>query len=78
MAINIDTRQRPLAPEPRRNRVLTLAQWADLNSLSYASAKRLIASGQGPKLIKLSERRIGVREDHNEQWQNSRICNGRY
>jgi predicted DNA-binding transcriptional regulator AlpA len=70
-------RQRPLASEPRRNRVLTLAQWADLNSISYAHAKRLIASGQGPKLIRLSERRIGVREDHNEQWQNSRIQSGR-
>jgi predicted DNA-binding transcriptional regulator AlpA len=61
--------------EPNRqpNRVLTLRQWADLNSLGYRTACRLLASGEGPKVIQLTERRIGIREADNEKWQQARL-----
>jgi predicted DNA-binding transcriptional regulator AlpA len=68
-------RQRPLASErvPHRVRVLTLRQWAELNSLGVRTAKRIIASGNGPKITQLSDRRIGIQERHNEEWLASRV-----
>jgi predicted DNA-binding transcriptional regulator AlpA len=53
-------------------RVLPFPKWCELNGFSTRTGRRLIASGQGPKVIQLSENRIGIREDHNTEWQNSR------
>jgi hypothetical protein len=64
-------RQRPLASEPRR--ILTLREWAALNSLGLTNAKQIIASGEGPKVTQLSKRRIGIREDHAAEWQAARV-----
>jgi hypothetical protein len=64
-------RQRPLASEPRR--ILTLREWAELNSLGLTNAKQIIASGNGPKITQLSARRIGIREDHAAEWQAARV-----
>jgi predicted DNA-binding transcriptional regulator AlpA len=66
-------RQRPLASERVPNRVLTLRQWAELNTLSERTARHIIASGNGPKVTQLSGRRIGIREDHNAEWLDSRV-----
>jgi len=55
------------------NRVLTLRQWAKLNSIGYRTACRLLASGQGPRVIQLTERRIGIRESDNDKWQQARL-----
>jgi predicted DNA-binding transcriptional regulator AlpA len=55
------------------DRVLTLAQWYTLNGFSRATAQRLIARGEGPRLIKLSERRIGIRLSDHREWQASRL-----
>jgi predicted DNA-binding transcriptional regulator AlpA len=73
---NFDRHQRELAPESHLNRVLTLAQWAALNSISRTTAKRLVAAGRGPKVVQLSERRIGIREIDNAAWQAARVRNG--
>jgi predicted DNA-binding transcriptional regulator AlpA len=63
--------------ETRSNRVLTLRQWAEINSLGYRTAQRILASGDGPKVIQLGERRIGITEAHNTEWQSSRVRGGR-
>jgi predicted DNA-binding transcriptional regulator AlpA len=55
------------------DRVLTLAQWYTLNGFSRATAQRLIARGKGPRLIQLSERRIGIRLCDHREWQTSRL-----
>jgi predicted DNA-binding transcriptional regulator AlpA len=68
---NLERHQRELAP----SRVLTLAQWAALNSISLTTAKRLFRAGQGPKVVQLSERRIGIREADNVEWQAARVRN---
>lgn len=65
--------QRPLASKRLPHRILTLRQWAELNSLGVRTAKRIIAAGDGPKITQLSDRRIGIREDHNREWQDSRV-----
>jgi predicted DNA-binding transcriptional regulator AlpA len=75
--LDSNKRQRPLASEYRSRRILTLQQWAELNSLSYFTAKRLIAKGDGPKVTQLSQRRIGIREDHNDEWQAARVRSAR-
>ena len=65
-------RQRPLASE-HLHRILTVQEWAKINSLGLRSAKRIIAAGDGPKITQLSTRRVGIREDHAVEWQNARV-----
>jgi len=47
-------------PSASPNRVLTLRQWAELNSLGYRTAQRIIASGNGPKIVQLGDRRTAL------------------
>jgi hypothetical protein len=54
-------------------KVLTRKEWAKLNSLSYGTAKRILASGNGPPVIQLTERRVGIRMIDNRRWQESRL-----
>jgi hypothetical protein len=56
-------------------KVLTRRQWAALNSLSIETAKKLFASGEGPRTIQLSTRRIGIRMIDNRIWQEARMRN---
>ena len=62
--------QHPTAEELR---VLTLREWAKLNTLSFGTAKRLISDGLGPRLVQLSARRLGVRVIDNRLWQEQRL-----
>ena len=55
------------------DRVLSFAEWYTLNGFSRATAQRLIARGEGPRLIKLSARRIGIRLSDHRAWQQSRL-----
>jgi predicted DNA-binding transcriptional regulator AlpA len=55
------------------DRVLTLKQWAELNALSLRTAARLIAGGDGPPILRLSNRRIGIRESDAARWQAARL-----
>jgi hypothetical protein len=54
-------------------RVSSFSDWCKLNGFSEATGRRIIASGNGPKVTVLSARRIGIREDHNAEWQDSRV-----
>jgi predicted DNA-binding transcriptional regulator AlpA len=62
-----------LGSDIESDRVLTLAQWYTLNGFSRATAQRLIARGEGPRLIRLSERRIGIRLSDHREWQAARL-----
>jgi hypothetical protein len=53
-------------------KVMTFREWCDLNAISVATGKRLIESGNGPKVIQLSVKRIGIRACDNAAWQESR------
>jgi len=61
----------PLTAEEQR--VLTLREWANLNSLSFGTAKRIFAEGRGPTTVQLSKRRVGVRMIDNRIWQEARL-----
>ncbi|MGY4460898.1 helix-turn-helix transcriptional regulator [Bradyrhizobium sp. LB13.1] len=55
------------------DRVLSFDDWCKLNGFSRSTGQRLIASGNGPTFIKLSERRKGVTVAENRRWQVSRL-----
>jgi len=54
-------------------RVLTLKECAAMNNLSLLTLKRRIKAGDGPQIIQLSPRRIGVRVIDNARWQAARL-----
>jgi hypothetical protein len=60
------SREPQLPPPP--NRVFPVRAWADLVGISYAQAKSLIRSGKGPRVVQLSERRIGITERDHDAW----------
>ena len=53
-------------------RVMTVAQWAQVNGVSVWTAQRLIKSGKGPVVTQISDRRIGITVRNNRAWQESR------
>jgi predicted DNA-binding transcriptional regulator AlpA len=73
---DLQPRQRELASERRPSRVLTLKEFADLNSLGLRTVKRLIHDGKGPKVIQITERRVGIREADAAEWQAARVRGG--
>jgi len=54
-------------------KVLTIKQWAELNSLSFQTAKNMISAGDGPRIVQLTKRRIGIRVIDNRIWQEERL-----
>lgn len=59
------------------SQLLTLPQWARLNSIGLTSARRLIKAGLGPRVIKISPRRLGIRMADNDEWQAARVRDAR-
>jgi len=54
-------------------KVLTVDQWAELNGISRPTALRRLKAGDGPPIVQLSPRRIGIRVGDNRRWQESRM-----
>jgi hypothetical protein len=68
-------RQQPL-PLPavlHDDQVLDFGQWCRLNAVSPRTGRRILASGSGPRVTQLSEKRIGVTIRANREWQQSRV-----
>ena len=57
--------------------VLTLKEWAALNSLSTRQARRIISAGSGPIITHLSQHRMGVTRRNDRAWKESRARGGR-
>ena len=53
-------------------RVMSFAQWCALNGISPATGRRLLRSGRGPIVTRLSDRRIGITVGNNRRWQEAR------
>jgi hypothetical protein len=53
-------------------RVMSFAQWCALNGISPATGRRLLRSGRGPIVTRLSDRRIGITVGNNRRWQELR------
>jgi hypothetical protein len=56
-----------------QDRVFTLAEWAKEASISPRTARELIASGRGPRVVELSPNRLGIRVCDHRAWLASRI-----
>ena len=54
------------------NRVMTIAQWCELNGFSYATGWRIRKRGDGPETVALSPQREGITEAANAAWQAKR------
>ena len=54
------------------NRVLSFRQWCILNGISARTGRRILASGNGPTVTQLSDRRIGITIRANREWQEAR------
>jgi hypothetical protein len=54
------------------HRVMTFRQWCALNGFSLATGRRILKSGTGPAIVRLSPRRIGVVVADNRAWLASR------
>jgi hypothetical protein len=52
--------------------VLSFAQWCALNGFSPRTGRRLLASGNGPIVTQLSEKRMGITVRNNRRWQEAR------
>jgi hypothetical protein len=50
--------------------VYTFAEWVKLRGVSVATGRRILASGK-VKVTRLSDRRIGIRSDHDLEYLNS-------
>ena len=61
------------ATHRQSNRVMTFRQWCERNGFSPVTGWRIMKAGDGPKVTKLSARRIGIREDHHAAWLESRV-----
>jgi predicted DNA-binding transcriptional regulator AlpA len=60
-------------PLRQQSPVLSFSAWCQINGISERTGRRILASGDGPKTLQLSERRIGIREIDNAAWQESRV-----
>ena len=53
--------------------VLNFPQWCELNGFSEATGRRVIKRGEGPAVLQLSARRIGIRMSDNLAWQQTKL-----
>jgi hypothetical protein len=64
-----ERRQRQRAESHRTSqRILTFKAWIELNGISESTGRRLIKSGK-VRITRLSERRIGISESDNADYQ---------
>jgi predicted DNA-binding transcriptional regulator AlpA len=54
------------------DRVITLNEAAQASCLSIATLRRRLAEGAGPRVVRLSERRIGIRVRDLKAWLDAR------
>jgi hypothetical protein len=60
------------SPPQDLDRVSPFETWCKRVSLSVPTGRRLVAMGRGPRITRLSERRIGVRERDHLEWLEAR------
>ena len=52
--------------------VLTFKEWCALNSVSERQGRRILGSGSGPTVTKLTDKRVGIIRRANREWQQTR------
>jgi hypothetical protein len=54
------------------DQVLSFGQWCQLNHISERTGRRILKSGNGPAVVQLSTKRIGITVGANRAWQKQR------
>jgi hypothetical protein len=54
------------------NRVMPFHIWCEMAGVSPATGRRILSSGQGPAVVQLSPRRIGITKGAHAAWLESR------
>jgi predicted DNA-binding transcriptional regulator AlpA len=54
------------------DRVMSFRKWCALTGVSPATGRRIISAGEGPTVIQLGARRIGIRYSDHRAWLESR------
>jgi hypothetical protein len=54
------------------DQILPFLAWCQLNNFSERTGRRIIASGGGPVVTRMSPKRIGITVGNNAKWQRSR------
>jgi hypothetical protein len=62
----------PLERDSDLDRVTSFLAWCRRIGVSPATGRRLLSSGEGPRITRLSARRIGVRERDHVAWLDAR------
>ena len=63
---------KPSAKTEHDDAVITFAEWCSLCGFSHMTGRRLIDKGEAPPIIRLSERRIGIRRGDHRKWLEAR------
>jgi hypothetical protein len=66
----------PLTEGYNPRRMLSFTEWCVLNDLSPDVGRRILGgltSISPPKITQISDRRIGIRADHNAEWQDAQV-----
>jgi hypothetical protein len=71
ISLHEDARARVVS-ECADDRVLTFGAWCELNAISADTGRRIIRSGNGPRVVQLHKRRIGITVAANREWQQAR------
>ena len=58
----------PLDPLVSGNKVRSIREAAELANVSVATLRRRIADGTGPRVVRMSTRRVGVRDSDFAAW----------
>jgi hypothetical protein len=59
------------------DRVMTFSEWCEVIQVSPATGRRILTSGNGPVITRLSARRFGIRGRHHRAWLDSRAEGGK-
>jgi hypothetical protein len=62
----------PRGPPLDDDCVMSVQQWAQRAGISYPTAKRLIAAGEGPAITQLSPNRVGITFGAHRAWLKAR------
>jgi hypothetical protein len=62
-----------LAGQLLDDQVLSFREWIALNNISWRTGRRVIEGQDGPAVVQLSPRRIGITVRANREWQQSRV-----
>jgi predicted DNA-binding transcriptional regulator AlpA len=62
---------------PQFDYVRTIKQTAEILGIGEPSLRVMIREGRGPKVTRLSARRIGIRDSHRQAWLDARAGGAR-